>query len=377
MVWLTCLLSTKEAYGQNNFDDKKLKTTKEPKRDNRNKKRLFRMENRENTTGTKGEVRTTKRKSKRKDNRSLMTPIGQDQTQHYDFKQRDANKPYRPEINYEGFRKAKRRNNNPSRNVADYNGDLRSSERNYKNQSQQVQQYSGNMKHSAVPVSQGRDISNAGSMSKSRSKRSINQDFRSRSVEMHQFSGFQKVQQTGGPTRGSLFQGNMRASSPAANDKRMKKKSRQAHLYSGDLKYSSLSRGKGRDIAQAGAMSKGKSKKRKQEDLKALSRHMHQHQGNIKVPSLSSRTKYLKNLSQKVNQYEGNIRIRNVKHKDLHPSVSYLKGKQKSSYGQKEKLRKRKINWFRFRKNSDQPNSVKKKPAKPKYDSRESEIWYD
>ncbi len=359
------------------------------------------MENRENATPTKVEVRSTKRKDGRKDKRSLLRPVGKDQTQDFDFKLRDANKPYRPEISYEGFRKAKRSNNNPSRNVTDYTGDLRSSslstnpgrtttetrgskgrskkaaERNYKSKSQQVQQYSGNMKHSAVPVSQGRDIRSTGGMSKSQSQRSINQDFRSRSMEMHQFSGFQRVQKSRGPSRSSHFQGNLQASSPDAKEKRMKNKSRQAHQYSGDLKYSSLSRGKGRDIAQARAMSKGKSQKRKKDDLKALSRHMHQHEGNIKVPSFSSRTKYLKNLSQKVNQYEGNIRIRNVKHKDLHPSVSYLKGKQKSTYGQKEKLRKRKINWFRFRKNSDQPNSVKEKPAKPKYDSRESEIWYD
>lgn len=399
MASLICFfMSVQEVYGQRKFHDNRLKTTKEPKKDNR--KRLFRMENREDATPTKVEVRTTKRKEKRKDNRSLTGPAGKDDTQNYDFKQRDAYRPYRPEISYEGYRKSKKRNKNPSRNVADYSGDLKSSslssnpgratinvkgekgkskkasERDYKGKSQEVQQYSGNMKHSSVPVGQGRDVDNAGRMAKGKSKRSINQDFRSRSMEMHQFAGFQKVQKTE-KRKGTLFQGNMKASSPAAQEKRMKNKSRQAHQYSGDLKYSSLSRGIGRDIAQAGTTSKGKSKKSKEADFKAISKHMHQYQGAVKVPSLSSRTKHLKNLSKKVNQYEGNIRIKNVKHKDLHPSVSYLKGKQKSTHSQKEKLRKRKIHWFRFRKNSDQPNSVKQKPAKPKYDSRESEIWYE
>lgn len=392
-------MSPQEAYGQSRFDDKKLKTSKKPKRDNR--KSFFRMENRENAPPTKVEVRTTQRKTKRKDKRTLIGPVGKDQTQNYDFKLRDVEQPYRPEISYEGFRKAKRNNRAPNLNATTYSGELKSSslstnpgrtatntqrqkgkskktkERSYKNLSQQVQQYSGDMKNAAVPVSHGRDISNAGNMRKGRSQRSSNQDFRSRSMEMHQFSGFQKVQSPGGPSRGSHFQGDRRAASSATQEKRMKARSKQVHQYSGDLKYSSLSKGKGRDIAQASAMSKGKSQKRKKDDLQASSRQMHQYQGNIKVPSLSSRTKHLRKLSQKVNQYEGNIRIRNLKHKDLHPSVSYLKGKQKSSHDQKEKLRKRKINWFRFWRNSDQPTSVKQKPTKPKYDSRESEIWYD
>src|SRR5690606_16038379 len=104
-------MSPQEAYGQSRFDDKKLKTSKKPKRDNR--KSFFRMENRENAPPTKVEVRTTQRKTKRKDKRTLIGPVGKDQTQNYDFKLRDVEQPYRPEISYEGFRKAKRNNRAP------------------------------------------------------------------------------------------------------------------------------------------------------------------------------------------------------------------------------------------------------------------------
>lgn len=319
------LLTEQEVYGQEVLHDKRLKTSKQASKDNR--KHFFKMEDREKASPAKVKVRTTKHAEGTLDNRNLLKPRSREKTQNYDANQRELNRPYSPEARYEGYRKTKKRSKNPNKTAAAYSGDLKALslprnlgrdvthtenmkgssqeaiKRNYKGKSQQVQQYSGDMRYSSLRKGKGRRINYSGKMAKSESKRSKDQDFRSRSIEMHRFAGFQKAQ-TVQKSRGGQFE------------------------------------------------------------------------GKIKIPSLSVKTNYFKKFSKKVNQYEGHLRIKDIKHKDLHPSASYLKRDKKSSREQKEKLRKRKILWFRFWKNSDQPNSVKQKPGKPKYDSRESEIWY-
>lgn len=450
------LLPQQRGYGQAILHDKKLKTSKQSKKDNR--KKFFKMEDREDASPAKVKVRTTKRKENVRDKRSFLSkPEPREKTQGYDLGKREAQRPYRPEISYEGYRKSKKRNKSPDKTISSYTGDRKTStlssnpgrettnaqgekgstqqaiKRNFKGKSQQmqqysgdmnysslgggervfnqsgtmtkgksrrsrnqdlkgksqrIQQYSGDMKYSSTGGGKGRELNQGGTVTKGKSKRSKDQDFRSRSMEMHRFSGYQKVQQRGGGA-GSRFEGDLKASSPD-----YKGKSQRIQQYSGDMKYSSVGRGKGRDLNYSGKMAKGRSKKSKDQDFRSRSKEMHQFagfqkvqatqksrgsqfEGRMRMPSLAAKTNYFKKLSKKVNQYEGNLRIKDVKHKNLHPSVSYLKGKKKNSREQKEKLRKQKISWFRFWKNSDQPNSVKQKPGKPKYDSRESEIWYE
>ncbi len=98
--------------------------------------------------------------------------------------------------------------------------------------------------------------------------------------------------------------------------------------------------------------------------------------GGIKQRSQKSQANYFKKLSAKAHAYEGDVKIKRSSRKNTHPSIAYLEGKSKNSLAQKEKLRKRKIWWSRKDKNSDQPDNLKRKNKKPKYDSRESEIWY-
>lgn len=96
--------------------------------------------------------------------------------------------------------------------------------------------------------------------------------------------------------------------------------------------------------------------------------------GNIKVPSRASQKRQYEQLSKKVHQFEGNIRLRYNK-KNMHPSVADQKAKR---YNQEQQARLRKLHhWWSglWKKNADQPQHVKEKKRRPRYDRDEGEIW--
>lgn len=60
----------------------------------------------------------------------------------------------------------------------------------------------------------------------------------------------------------------------------------------------------------------------------------------------------------------------------LHPSAAYTSGKSRNSIEEKEQPVKIKIWWAKlFKKNANQPDSVKEKPRRPRYDKGERSIW--
>lgn len=96
--------------------------------------------------------------------------------------------------------------------------------------------------------------------------------------------------------------------------------------------------------------------------------------GNIKVPSRASQKRQYEKLSKKVHQFEGNIRLRYGK-KDMHPSVADQKAKR---YKPEQQAKLRRLHqWWNglWKKNADQPQHVKEKKRKPRYDRDEGEIW--
>ena len=99
--------------------------------------------------------------------------------------------------------------------------------------------------------------------------------------------------------------------------------------------------------------------------------------GNMKVKSKSAQERDFKKQSKEQQLFAGNYRIKKNKNADLHPSSEYRGGKIKNSYAQKERTRKRKIWWSKTKKNDDQPQHLKEKGKKPKYDPKEREIWND
>jgi hypothetical protein len=79
--------------------------------------------------------------------------------------------------------------------------------------------------------------------------------------------------------------------------------------------------------------------------------------------------------SKKMANYTGDIIVRRHK-KGMHPSAVYQGGRIKSSYAAKEKYRKKILKKYGRNEGIETPNYQKQKEKKPKYDKRESEIWY-
>ena len=105
--------------------------------------------------------------------------------------------------------------------------------------------------------------------------------------------------------------------------------------------------------------------------------YMAQYQGQIRVRTPKAQTRYHKKLAAQVHQHEGSIRVKKrFFGNDKHPSVHHLAQKSKASYQQRERHRKRRVWITHIFKSKEQPQHLKEKVRKPRYDSKESEIWY-
>ena len=90
------------------------------------------------------------------------------------------------------------------------------------------------------------------------------------------------------------------------------------------------------------------------------------------------RTLAFMKLSQKKNRgYYIRMGI-TASRKQMHPSYSYTKsGGSKNAAEEKEKTLKFRLWWSNlFKSNGNLPGSIKQKDKKPRYDKRESDLWY-
>lgn len=94
--------------------------------------------------------------------------------------------------------------------------------------------------------------------------------------------------------------------------------------------------------------------------------------GDISVRTLQARNKNIRNKTHEMATYEGDIIVKGRK-KGQHPSAVYRGGKIKNSYAAKEKYRKRMLK--KYSKHSDVERPEEKKETKPRYDSKEADIW--
>lgn len=99
------------------------------------------------------------------------------------------------------------------------------------------------------------------------------------------------------------------------------------------------------------------------------------YRGDITVRSLMQRDKKIRKKGKDMANYQGDIIVHKRK-KGMHPSSVYRGGKIRNSYQQKEKYRKKMLKKYGRNPGIEDPNYLKKKEARPKYDKRESEIWY-
>ncbi|QOI97038.1 MAG: hypothetical protein HRU69_05815 [Flammeovirgaceae bacterium] len=83
----------------------------------------------------------------------------------------------------------------------------------------------------------------------------------------------------------------------------------------------------------------------------------------------------------RVTDYQGNIRMRKFDlfgKKDYHPDAQFVKTNKNNVKEEKDFLTNFKLWWARlFRKNETQPDNLKEKIRKPRFDKREQGLWYD
>ncbi|MBV6645515.1 MAG: hypothetical protein KI790_08690 [Cyclobacteriaceae bacterium] len=82
-----------------------------------------------------------------------------------------------------------------------------------------------------------------------------------------------------------------------------------------------------------------------------------------------------KQTSRQVSGYDGDFKLKPVRGKDLHPSASYRMMMGVSGQKLRNSLRKWNVLWVQLNRNKQQPNAVKEKISKPKFDKKEREIW--
>ena len=79
----------------------------------------------------------------------------------------------------------------------------------------------------------------------------------------------------------------------------------------------------------------------------------------------------------RASNYQGNVKMSKKFIKDRHPSFKYASGKNDSNEFRKGMFNLR-LFWAKlFRKNEGQPQHLKEKVRRPRFDKREQGLWYD
>ncbi len=83
----------------------------------------------------------------------------------------------------------------------------------------------------------------------------------------------------------------------------------------------------------------------------------------------------------KASNYQGNIKMKKfdfLKNPNYHPDAFFVKNNKNNVKEERGFFTNLRLLWAKwFRKNQTQPDAVKEKPRKPRYDKREIGIWYD
>lgn len=95
--------------------------------------------------------------------------------------------------------------------------------------------------------------------------------------------------------------------------------------------------------------------------------------GNLKARSRRAKARYYEKQAEKVHQFEGTIRIK-TSQRNMHPSAAARKNIGMRSRKQAEQ-RRQLHKWWNKLWDRGQPEVVKEKAPKPRYDKGENEIW--
>lgn len=111
-----------------------------------------------------------------------------------------------------------------------------------------------------------------------------------------------------------------------------------------------------------------------------------EYQGRLKMPTYKKKPNAaegsLKGIgpfraSIQASSYQGNIKMRKKRVEDRHPDFKYLSSRSNGK-AEKDKVFSFKLLWSKlFKKSENQPDNLKQKERKPRYDKKEQDIWYD
>ncbi|MBL6444970.1 hypothetical protein JMN32_01525 [Fulvivirga sp. 29W222] len=111
-----------------------------------------------------------------------------------------------------------------------------------------------------------------------------------------------------------------------------------------------------------------------------------EYQGRLKMPTYKKRPNAVEgalkgigpsSASIQASNYQGNIKMRKKRIEDRHPDFKYLRSRTNGK-AEKDKVFSFKLLWSKiFKKNENQPDNLKQKDRKPRYDKKEQDIWYD
>jgi len=159
------------------------------------------------------------------------------------------------------------------------------------------------------------------------------------------------------------------------NDSKSRRTQKEIANYSGDMEVRGVNRETQKNIAHySGDISVHDINKREKQ-IRQKGRKVASYEGDILVRTLEARARKIRKKSKEMANWEGDIIVKRVK-KGMHPSAVYRGGNVKNSYAAKERYRKRMLKKYGKNEGAETPNYMKKKEGKPKYDKRESEIWY-
>jgi hypothetical protein len=115
-----------------------------------------------------------------------------------------------------------------------------------------------------------------------------------------------------------------------------------------------------------------------------FSRAMKQRWGYVKNPNAadeSLKTREPGKAFARLTDYQGNIKMKKFDlfgRRDLHPDAQFMKTNRNNVADEKDVLTNFRLWWARlFKKNDTQPDHLKEKTRKPRYDKREVGLWYD
>jgi hypothetical protein len=248
--------------------------------------------------------------------------------------------------------------------------------RDYSSLARRISKFPGNLK-AKKPEKGGGSVS--GKLWNNNESPIVAHDYSSQSKKMSKFSGnlkAKKQEKGGGSVSGKLWNNNEQPIVVRLP------KSEQGGEFSGNLKVgrNHYTRNKNSDVAAVHGVKASKASIKAGEFSSGVRRNW----DFVRNPSSAKESQRVREPGKafaRSADYQGNIKMRKFElfgKRDLHPDSKFVKLEKNNVPAEKDVLTNFKLWWARlFRKNDTQPDHLKEKEHKPRYDKGESDLWYE